>query len=161
MHYETIKELKSEEFKRFTGVQPETFQTMLEVLTENFRIFGRTRKLSFADHLLVTLLYWREYRTQFHLGVDFGVSESTVCRIIQKVERVLIRSKKFHLPGRKVLRKALREAHEAQQASESDTAFEVREVILVDATECPVERPKKNSGGTTRARRSAPPKRSR
>ena len=148
MHYETIKELKSEEFKRFTGVRPQTFQTMLEVLTENFRIFGRTRKLSLADHLLVTLLYWREYRTQFHLGVDFGVSESTVCRIIQKVENVLVRSKKFHLPGRKALR----------EAQESDTAFEV---VLVDATECPVERPKKNSGGTTPARRSATPKRSR
>ena len=152
MRYETIKELKPEEFKRLTGVQPETFKTMLEVLTENFRDFGRTRKLSLADHLLVTLLYWREYRTQFHLGVDFGVSESTVCRIIQKMENVLIRSGKFCLPGKKALR----------EAPESDLAFKTAfEVILVDATECPVERPKKNSGGTTPARRSATPTRSR
>jgi len=154
MRYETIKQLESEAFKRLTGVQPETFQAMLEVWVEHTRLFGRPRKLTVPDHLLVTLLYWREYRTQFHLGVDFGVSESTICRILRKVENVLIRSEKFHLPGRKALR-------EAQQASESDTAFEVMEVVLVDATECPVERPKKDSGGTTPARRSATPRRSR
>jgi hypothetical protein len=30
----------------------------------------------------MTLQYWREYRTQFHIALDFGVSEATVCRTI-------------------------------------------------------------------------------
>ena len=143
MRYEAVKDMKPEEFKRLTGVKPETFDQMLEVVTERFRAFGCPRKLSLPDHLMVTLLYWREYRTQFHLGVEFGVSESTVCRVIQKVEDALIASEKFHLPGKKAL---LGEG----------TAFEV---VVVDATESPVERPKKSSGGTTVARRSATPRR--
>jgi len=139
MTYEAVKHLNPEEFKRLTGVSPETFASMLEVLTEKIRVFGRPRELSLSDHLMVTLLYWREYRTQFHMGVEFGVSESTISRIIQKVEDVLAQSGKFRLPGKKALN---REGAEI-------------EVVLVDVTETPVERPKKNSGGTTAERRSA------
>ncbi|MBW4549958.1 MAG: transposase family protein [Aphanocapsa sp. GSE-SYN-MK-11-07L] len=51
----------------------------------------------------MTLQYWREYRTQFHIGLDFGVSESTVCRTIEKVETLLVRSGQFRLPGRQQL----------------------------------------------------------
>jgi hypothetical protein len=142
MTYEDVKELKPEEFKRLTGVRPETFEAMQEVLNETFRVFGRTRKLSVADHLMVTLLYWREYRTLFHLGVEFGISESTVCRIVKKVEHALIRSEKFQLPGKKVLKG-------------DGFLGDGVEVIVVDVTECPVERPKKNSDATTPARRSA------
>jgi hypothetical protein len=142
MKYEAIQHLKPEHFKRLTGVKRETFERMLEVVTERFRAFGCPRKLSLADHLMVTLLYWREYRTQFHLGVEFGVSESTVSRMIQKTENALIASGRFRLPGRKGLR---------------DEGAEI-EVLLVDATESPVERPKKNSGGATPARRDATPK---
>ncbi len=67
MRYERIRGLKSEEFKRFTGVQPETFAAMLEVLTEKIRVFGRPSKLSLADRLLLRVLYGREYRTLFPL----------------------------------------------------------------------------------------------
>lgn len=48
-------------------------------------------------------MYWREYRTEFHVGLTYGVSEATVCRTIKKIEDVLIKSKQFHLPGKKVL----------------------------------------------------------
>jgi hypothetical protein len=141
MNYETIQDLKPEDFKRLTGVRPETFKAMLEVLTENTRLFGRPRKLTLADHLLVTLLYWREYRTLFHLGQQFGVSEATVSRIVQKVEETLIASERFRLPGKKALL--------GEGVLGDGTEFEV---VIVDATECPVERPKKNNGGTTPGR---------
>ena len=141
MRYETIKDLKPTEFKRLTGVQPETFAAMLAWLTETTRVFGRPPKLSLADQLLMTLLYWREYRTLFHLGRDFGVTESTASRIVRKTEDRLIRCDRFHLPGRKALHS-------------SDTTFEV---VVVDVTESPVERPKRGSAGTTPARRSATP----
>ena len=142
MRYETVQKLKDEEFKRSTGVQRSTFEKMLAVVESGLRDFGRPAKLSRADQLLMTLMYWREYRTEFHIGLTYGVSEATVCRTIQKVEEVLIQSKQFHLPGKKAL-----------QASDT-----VIEIVLVDATEQPIERPKKDKAGITAAKRSATPK---
>ncbi len=138
MKYETIQNLKDEEFKRCTGVSRKMFEKMLTVVRQGVRDFGRTPKLSRADQLLMTLMYWREYRTEFHIGLTYGVSESTVCRTIKKVEDVLVQSGEFQLPGKKVLQP-------------SDTLIEV---VLIDATEQPIERPKKDKGGTTAARKS-------
>ena len=137
MHYETIQHLKDTDFKRLTGVQRETFDQMLQVVEKGLRDFGRPPTLSRADQLLMTLMYWREYRTEFHIAQSYGVSEATVCRTIRKVEDALVRSKKFRLPGKKALQPG-------------DTVFEV---ILVDASEQPVERPKKVRKGTTAAKK--------
>jgi hypothetical protein len=138
MRYETIKTLKDSDFKRLTGVKRKTFDKMLAVLERNLRNFGRPAKLSRADQLLMTLMYWREYRTEFHIGVAYGVSEATVCRTIQKVEDALMKSGEFRLPGRKALQP-------------TDTLIEV---VLIDATEQPIERPKKSNAGTTAEKRS-------
>ena len=127
MNYKAIEHLKDSDSKRLTGVQRETFEQMLAVIEKGVRTFGRPPKLSRADQLLMTLMYWREYRTEFHIAQSYAVSEATVCRTIRKVEDALVRSKKFRLPGKKAL-----------QAS--DTVFEV---LLVDVSEQPVERPKK------------------
>ena len=132
MNYETIEHLKDSDFKRLTGVQRETFEQMLGVIEKGLRDFGRPPKLSRADQL-------REYRTEFHIAQSYSVSEATVCRTIRKVEDVLVRSKKFRLPGKKAL-----------QAS--DTVFEV---VLVDVSEQAVERPKKAKNGIIVAKRSA------
>src|SRR5512141_1258035 len=142
MNYETIEHLKDSDFKRLTGVQRETFDQMLAVIEEGIRDFGRPPKLSRADQLLMTLMYWREYRTEFHIAQSYGLDESTVSRTIQKIEDVLVRSGKFRLPGKKALQT-------------SDTVFEV---VLVDASEQPIERPKKAKNGTTAAKRSIIPK---
>ena len=142
MRYETIKHLKDTDFKRLSGVQRETFEKMLAVVEKGLRDFGRPTKLSRADQLLLTLMYWREYRTEFHIAQSYGVSEATVCRTIQKVENVLVRSGKFRLPGKKAL-----------QAS--DTVFEV---VLIDVSEQPIERPKKAKNGIIAAKRSDTPK---
>jgi hypothetical protein len=142
MRYETVQTLKDEDFKRSTGVQRSTFEKMLEVVETGLRDFGRPPKLRRADQLLLTLMYWREYRTEFHIGLTYGVSEATVCRTIKKVEDVLIQSKQFHLPGKKALQP-------------SDTLIEI---VLVDVTEQPIERPKKGSAGTTAAKRSVIPR---
>ena len=145
MHYETIEQLKDSDFKRLTGVQRETFEQMLAVIEKGLRNFGRPTKLSRADQLLMTLMYWREYRTEFHIAQSYGVSEATVCRTIRKIEDALVRSKKFRLPGKKAL-----------QAS--DTVFEI---VLVDVIEQPVERPKKAKNGIIVAKRNAIPKKHR
>jgi len=136
MRYETIKHIKGTDFKRLTGVQRETFEQMLEVVAKGLRDFGRPTKLSRADQLLMTLMYWREYRTEFHIAQSYGISEATVCRTLQKVENALVRSGKFRLPGKKVLQP-------------SDTVFEV---VLVDVSEQPIERPKKAKNDITVAK---------
>ena len=142
MRYETVQTLSDEDFKRSTGVQRDTFEQMLEVVAKGWRDFGRPPKLSRADQLLMTLMYWREYRTEFHIGLAYGVSEATVCRTIRKLEEVLSKSEHFHLPGKKVL-----------HASET-----VIEIVLVDATEQPIERPPKDNADTLAAKRSVIPK---
>ena len=75
----------------------------------------------------MTLEYLREYRTYFHIANNYGLRENTCYRNIIWVEDTLIKSKEFSLPKRKEL---LEENNEI-------------EAILVDATESPIERPKK------------------
>lgn len=142
MRYETIETLKDEDFKRSTGVSRAMFEKMIAVVRAGLRDFGRRPKLTREDQLLMTLMYWREYRTEFHIGLTYGVSEATVCRTIKKVENVLMKSGEFRLPGRKALQP-------------SDTLIEV---VLIDATEQPIERPKKSNDSTIAAKRSGIPK---
>ena len=145
MTYEQMKDLKPGDFKRACGVHPHTFETMLQVLQEHEQQKvkpGRPSTLSLKNQLLMTLQYWREYRTYFHIGLSWGVAESVVCRTVQKIENLLMKSKVFHVPGKKTLRG-------------NGTLLEV---IVVDVAESPVERPQKNSGHTTVGRRNATPR---
>lgn len=107
--------------------------------------FRRPPKLSRADQLLMTLMYWREYRAQFHIAGSYGISEAMVCRTINKIEGALVRSGEFRLPGQKALQP-------------SDTLIEV---VLVDVNGQPVERPKKSKNDTTAAKRSVIPRKHR
>ena len=126
--------------KRLSGVKPALFQEMVEVLKHELpkpRQRGGQPKLSIENQLLIALEYWREYRTYFHIGQSWGVHESTVCRIVHRVEDKLIKSNKFSLPGRKTL-----------------VSTEVEwQVVVVDVGESPIERPQKNSATTTVGRR--------
>lgn len=79
MLYADIKNLRPAPFKRLTGVRPDTFQEMLDTLQQstNWRDFGCPSKLARADQLLLTLMYWREYRPQYPIAQSFGVSAVT------------------------------------------------------------------------------------
>lgn len=140
MTYEQVKHLKPAEFKRLCGIRPETFAQMVAVLDQGFqhKSPGRPSKLSLEDQLLLTLEYWREYRTYFHIAKSWGIHESTAYRIIRQVEDTIMQSAAFKLPGKKQL-----------QAVEQQI-----EVIVVDATETPIERPKKNSAPSTLVKRN-------
>ena len=144
MTYEQLKELKPEAFKRRCGLKIETFNQMVKILNPHLNSRGKRGgqcKLSVEDQLLIVLEYWREYRTQFHIGTSWNMSESAVCRLISKVERLLMDSGQFRLPGKK----------QFYQQSEH------LQVIVVDVTESPVERPKKSSDHTTVVRKSTTP----
>ncbi len=129
--YEELKQLPPPQFRRLTGVKQETFSEMVHILVtvqnSRYRKAGRRGGLSIENKLLMALEYLREYRTYFHLGRSYGLSESACYRACRWVEDMLIKSGKFSLPGKKALLK-------------SDVEYEL---ILIDASETPIERPKK------------------
>jgi hypothetical protein len=83
------------------------------------RLRGRT------EQLLLTLTYWREYRTQFHVALSYGVHETTATRTIGKVEDALIASGRFSSPKKQTLQ-------------DPDHEWVM---VLSDSTETPIERP--------------------
>jgi len=141
MHYEEVKGLKPGQFKRATGVSHKLFLEMLGLVQSKQGVMGRPPKLSLADQLMATLMYWREYRTQFHIAQSYKVSEPTINRVINKVEGMLVGSGKFNLPSKRSLEQSKLEYS----------------LVLIDVTETPIERPQKNSSGSTAERRSAIP----
>jgi hypothetical protein len=142
MRYEKAKKLKNSEFKRLCGVKKETFLEMCEIVqaVENQKTSGRTCNLSMENQVLLTLTFWREYRTMFHLGQDWGLHESNVSRLVRRIEDILIKSKKFSLPSKRRL------------LEEDGLTY-----TIVDVTEMTIERPKKNRGDVIREKRSGTP----
>jgi hypothetical protein len=145
MKFENIKGYRDEEFRRITGVKRATFEKMLEILdaalTKRLALGGPKPKLCLEDMLLACLEYIREYRTYAHVAASYGMSESQIFRIIRWVEDTLVKNGTFSLPGRKALLK-------------SDMEYEV---VLIDATESQVERPKKSKKDTIAVRKSGTP----
>jgi hypothetical protein len=128
--YEKAMGLNPEDFKQVIGVRRETFEATLELLAEAYakkhKKGGRPAKLPLSDQLFMALKYWRQYVTQKELAFEFEVGEATAHDTIVWVEDTLVKSGKFSLPGKKAL-------------LEDDEI----EVVLVDVTESPIERPKK------------------
>ena len=140
MKYENLKKYNEAKFRRITGVKRTTFSKMIEILVKAEKARrskgGRKPFLSIEDMLLAALEYLREYRTYAHIAVGYGLSESQIYRTIKWVEETLIKDGTFSLPGRKALLKSNMEY----------------EIILIDATESPIERPQKNRSNTTPAK---------
>lgn len=141
MKYENIKEYDEKQFRRITGVKRVTFNKMIEILKKSYaekhKRRGRKPKLSIENQLLAALEYWREYRTYAHIAASYGIAESNIYRNIKWIEDTLIKDGTFSLPGKKELLK---------EDADND-------VILIDATETPVERPKKNKENIIRGKR--------
>lgn len=142
MGYARLKNLGDIDFKRLTGVERFSFKEMVSILRSDDRKRrkkgGRRPTKTVETRLLMALEYWREYRTYFHIGNNYKMSESQAFCIIRRVEDVLIKSGKFSLPGKKRL-------------LQSDVEYEA---VMLDATESPCERPKKNRESTTLEKRS-------
>ena len=141
MRFNQIEQESSENFRRLTGVKRATFNLMAAILNQaeikRKTQGGKPNKLSIEDRLLMALEYLREYRTYFHISRSYGISESACYRNIRWVEDALIKDGSFSLPGKKELLK-------------SDAEYEV---VLIDATESPIERPKKNKNIFTQEKR--------
>ena len=129
--YENMKNLNENKFRTITGVSRATFGEMASILKEAYAKLhekgGVARRLSCENMLLVTLEYYTEYRSQEAIGASFGLDKSNVSRIIGWVEETLLHSGKFSLPSKRELVKASSPI----------------EIIVVDTTEIPIQRPKR------------------
>ena len=142
--YSKVRNLTDKDFKRVVGVKKETFKEMLKVVRQHYKKSkskgGTSRALSVTDELLMMLEYYREYRTFKHLGVDYGVSESTAHYIVTKIEKVLISHPQFHIEKLKY----------TEPQNESNI-----EIMVVDVTESQCERPKKSKNDTIQERKKS------
>ena len=98
---------------------------------------ARPTQLSCSHQRRIRLMSWREYPTQYHMAPADAVSQSTVGRAIQPVENRLIQCRPFRRPSKREL-----------LASQTNI-----QGVIVDVTEQPIERPKKNSVDITAARK--------
>ncbi|WP_425378516.1 helix-turn-helix domain-containing protein [Spiroplasma endosymbiont of Polydrusus pterygomalis] len=111
-----------------------------EAELKKFKKGGKANKLSLENRLLMTLSYWREYRTYFHLGKIFGISESNCYRNIKLIENTLIKHPDF------------------QQLDEQKTLINKYfndKTIIIDATETAIQRPKKDKKNTIPEKRKS------
>jgi predicted DNA-binding protein YlxM (UPF0122 family) len=135
-----VMNLKEKDYQRLLGVKKATFDKMLSIMKkankQEHLMGGHPPKLSVLDQLIIMLGYYREYRPMGNIAFDYGVAKSTICESIKWVEFTLIKSGEFSLPSKRKL---------------MDSAQ--IEVVLVDATECEIERPQKNKDATTPARK--------
>ncbi|MFM5887588.1 MAG: IS5 family transposase [Dolichospermum sp.] len=130
MNYEEVKKLNPPDFKRYCGVHIETFNDMVKIVKAEKILQkkpGRKSKLSIEDQILMTLAYLREYRPFFHLAIDWGINQSNVCRIVNKIEKILISSGLFSLLGKRKL---------------IPSEMEI-EIVAIDVSEHEIERPQK------------------
>lgn len=130
-------------FRRLTGVSVETFARMVEVVeqAETAKIKpGRPPRLCCQDRVRLCLEYLRDDPTYLRLGVNWGLSERAAKRLQNQVEDLLIQHHDVHLPGRR-------------RRLDAPTL----DVVVVDVSERPVERPKKSSGAVAAARNVSTP----
>ncbi|UZQ29924.1 MAG: transposase family protein [Spiroplasma phoeniceum] len=133
MKFDEFKNINDKEWLILTGIKQDIFNKMLNILQvaeiEKFKKGGKANKLSLENRLLMTLSYWREYRTYFHLGKNFGISEDNCYRNIKWIEYILIKHPDFQqFAGKKAL---------------INDYFNDKNIII-DVTKTPIQRPKKD-----------------
>ncbi|KJV54501.1 DDE superendonuclease family protein [Orientia tsutsugamushi str. Kato PP] len=86
MKFDQIKELKDEKFRRLTRLRNGTFSKMVGILRKADGLKKSKgvskNKLDLDEQLLMVLEYLREYRTYFHIGQNYEISESSAYIVI-------------------------------------------------------------------------------
>ncbi len=121
-------------FTRMVGVNYGTFSIILDKLQVAFieyqnelliRKRGKKCSLLFADQLLLTMLYLRNYDTLLNIGFQFGISESYAQKRYTFTKMLLLRC--LNLPDEESLKDAI-QGHK----------------VAIDVTEQAIERPLQN-----------------
>lgn len=149
MNYESIQNLSAASFRRSVGIEREVFRELVNVLAQAEVAKKKPGRpsLSLENQLCLTLSYWREYRTLFHLGLSYGVHESNAQRIVKRVEERLAASSVL----------ALAKPTTSTDTLATEAASTLRTVVILDASEIPIERPKKVKQPTTAVRSTPTP----
>ena len=83
---EKALKMPKKQFKRIIGTTKPVFQKMMSLLETTYEKLhetgGKPPDLTVGDKLLVTMQYYREYRTMENIAVDYGCAKSSVCRSI-------------------------------------------------------------------------------
>ena len=102
-----INKLNDEQFRRQTGIKRKTFDKIYDILTEKEleknSLGSRPNKLDLKTRIIMWLEYLREYRTYFHIGNSYRISESACYRNCVWIENALIKSKVFNLKSKQFL----------------------------------------------------------
>ncbi len=130
--YNNIKDKSSRKFKRLVGVSFKTFRIIVGKVGQYIEAQkeahptkrrGKKSNLSLEDQVLITLYYLRHYTTFDNLSNVFGISESYANKKYHEILNILLQV--LDMPDRKAL---------------MDGSLEV---ISIDVTEQPIERPKR------------------
>jgi hypothetical protein len=135
--YEKIEKLGEKEFKLITGVTREVFWDMLGVLIRKYEdehVKGGQPGMAVELRLTLALEYWREYRTFRHMANDHQISRTEINRAVLWVENTLSESEEFKLTDIK--------ARFAEKKEDEEEGEDEAEILLIDVTEQPIERPK-------------------
>lgn len=137
---EQVNEFSDKKFYRVYGVKKPVFNLMLNLLEKEYekehKRGGKPPKLSVFDRINIFFMYYHDYMTYEVIANEYNIANSTVHHWVNWVEEVLIKSGEFKLPGKRELMQT--------------TQFKS---IVIDASECAIERPKKNRKNTTVAKR--------
>jgi hypothetical protein len=129
---ERISNMQPSKYKEIFGIEKYVFDRLLRllILADVFQRksnAGRKSQLSVLDKLVITMQYWREYRTYRHIAFDYDVGKSTIGEAIIWVEDTIIASGLCNLKSTRELR-------------ENTAGIKI---AIVDVTEQEIERPKR------------------
>ena len=108
MKWKNIRQKAPKVFQRLTGVKKEVFKIMVSEVKRlspgsGHKIKGKKRgpkpKLKKEDELLMMLMYYREYRTFFHIAQDYGISEPQCWRIVTQTTADINTEQKVSFAG--------------------------------------------------------------
>ena len=140
---ERIAKMPVKKYKEIFGVEKYVFDRLLRLLEvadayQRKSNAGRKGRLSVLDKLVITLMYWREYRTYRHIAFDYGVGKTQIGDAVIWVENTIIASGICNLKSARELR---------------DNPSKIK-IAIVDVTEQEIERPKRGSKNGIRVRKS-------
>jgi len=104
-----IGSLKEGQYKELLGVDKPTFDKMYGILLDAHAQLhkngGKPPKLTVLDKIVITLGYWREYRTYCNIAFDYSVTKTAIGKSVIWVEDVLIKDGIFSLPSKREMQR--------------------------------------------------------
>lgn len=88
-HPEIFKRLMGIDVKEFDKIIVKLAPVWKKKVVDRYKRPGRPHRHDLPELLMILLLYYRTYMTQMFIGFMFGIDDSNVCRNIKMLEPVL------------------------------------------------------------------------